>query len=279
MRKPVSSTCPAPPAMPDALSAAAPRGTAGQVERIIETSVRARLGRSLNIALESLLEVGQLIGLPNPTFIDDVLQQNHHEELHACLGVPGELLRWWRTEEISAKQRDVQRSRHEQMPFVSTLLDGIETELSPLDLRLRDTHRHYGIASNIIVPVHLPGGVTSLVGWTSTIAGSAKRVDAATHVALLAVAHAFIDALEMHKGCLPIASSRDRMSRRERECLHLIAAGCSMKEVAKQLSLSPFTVREYLGNASRRLGARNLPQLVSLAWQRGEIGGAPPVRG
>ncbi|MCY1560496.1 LuxR family transcriptional regulatory, chaperone HchA-associated [compost metagenome] len=117
------------------------------------------------------------------------------------------------------------------------------------------------------------------MGWTSTEAGAAWRVSEAAYGALLAVAYSFIDTLEAHKGSPYGAPARERLSNRERECLRHVAAGCSMKEVAKALALSPYTVREYLGNASRRLGARSLPQLVSLAWQRGEIDGDLPVGG
>lgn len=249
------------------------------IGRIIEVSARTRTCRSVEAALDGLLDVGRIIDLPTPTFIDNVADERHHEELQACLGLPGDMLRWWRAEAITAKQRDVQRTRQERMPFVSDLLDGVDAALSPLDRSLREVHRHYGVASNIIVPVHLPSGVTSLVGWTSTEAGAARRVSDAAHGALLAVAYTFIDSLELHKGSLPRAPRRERLSNRERECLRHVAAGCSMKEVAKALALSPYTVREYLDNASRRLGARSLPQLVSLAWQRGEIDGELPVAG
>ncbi|MCY1283902.1 LuxR family transcriptional regulatory, chaperone HchA-associated [compost metagenome] len=256
-----------------------PPASVEMIGRIIEASVQARTSRSLDVALDGLLDVGRIIGLPNPTFIDNVVHERHHEELHACLGLPREMLRWWRAETINAKQRDVLRTRQERMPFVSTLLDGTEADLSPLDRSLREVHRQYGIASNIIVPVHLPGGVTSLVGWTSTEAGAAWQVSEGTYGALLAVAYSFIDTLEAHKGSPCSAPARERLSNRERECLRHVAAGYSMKEVAKALALSPYTVREYLGNASRRLGARSLPQLVSLAWQRGEIDGDLPVGG
>ena len=110
-------------------------------------------------------------------------------------------------------------------------------------------------------------------------ASTAAGTNTAAALAGNGTAGTFIDSLELHKGSLPRAPRRERLSNRERECLRHVAAGCSMKEVAKALALSPYTVREYLDNASRRLGARSLPQLVSLAWQRGEIDGELPVAG
>ncbi|MGE8068677.1 helix-turn-helix transcriptional regulator, partial [Pseudomonas sp. NPDC089569] len=181
---------------------------------------------------------------------------------------------WWHEQRISVKQRDVQQARRERMPFVSSLLDGAQEQLSPLDLALREVHHAYGIVSNIVVPVHLPSGITSLVGWTSATAGAATRVEPEVFGALLAVAHTFVDTIERYKAGDNSSTPRSRLSNRERQCLQLIAAGYSMKEAARALTLSPFTVREYLGNAMRRLGAGNLPQLVSLAWQRAEI--SPP---
>lgn len=47
----------------------------------------------------------------------------------------------------------------------------------------------------------------------------------------------------------------ERLTERERQCLRLIGRAMSHKEVARELDLSDATVKEYLANARRKLGA------------------------
>jgi DNA-binding CsgD family transcriptional regulator len=61
------------------------------------------------------------------------------------------------------------------------------------------------------------------------------------------------------------------LSPREREVLSLVAAGADLQQVADELAISPATVRTHLGNAHRKLGARNRAHSVALAIQRGLI--------
>jgi DNA-binding CsgD family transcriptional regulator len=61
------------------------------------------------------------------------------------------------------------------------------------------------------------------------------------------------------------------LSPREREVLSLVAAGADLQQIAEELTISPATVRTQLGNAHRKLGARNPPHAVALAMQQGLI--------
>jgi DNA-binding CsgD family transcriptional regulator len=60
---------------------------------------------------------------------------------------------------------------------------------------------------------------------------------------------------------------------RECDCLGWIARGASSKETARQLSLSVYTVNEYVASAMRKLGAGSRAQAVAMALLRGAIGG------
>jgi DNA-binding NarL/FixJ family response regulator len=62
---------------------------------------------------------------------------------------------------------------------------------------------------------------------------------------------------------------------REREVVALVADGMSNTEIARQLSLSPLTVKTHANHAMTKLGARDRAQLVVLAYQ---IGLAPAPR-
>jgi two-component system response regulator DesR len=59
------------------------------------------------------------------------------------------------------------------------------------------------------------------------------------------------------------------LSDREREVLSLIAAGCTNREIAEQLFLSPHTVKEHTSSVYRKLGARNRAEAVQLAQRMG----------
>jgi DNA-binding NarL/FixJ family response regulator len=61
------------------------------------------------------------------------------------------------------------------------------------------------------------------------------------------------------------------LSPREGEILGLLSQGLSGEEAAKQLFLSPETVRTHVRNAMTKLGAATRAHAVALALQRGEI--------
>lgn len=62
------------------------------------------------------------------------------------------------------------------------------------------------------------------------------------------------------------------LSEREREVLHLIAAGLTNREIAEALFLSPHTVKEHTSALYRRLGARNRAEAVQRAQRVGLLG-------
>jgi|SRR5579863_1486295 len=66
----------------------------------------------------------------------------------------------------------------------------------------------------------------------------------------------------------PVASA---LSGRERQVIALVASGLSLREIAQQLTISEATVRTHLGNANRKLGARNRAHAVAVALTLGLI--------
>jgi DNA-binding CsgD family transcriptional regulator len=50
------------------------------------------------------------------------------------------------------------------------------------------------------------------------------------------------------------------LTRRQRECLQLVSAGFTSKEIARKLSISPSTVDNHLRDATLRLGKRSRVQ-------------------
>jgi DNA-binding NarL/FixJ family response regulator len=62
------------------------------------------------------------------------------------------------------------------------------------------------------------------------------------------------------------------LTEREREVLHLIAAGSTNREIAERLFLSPHTVKEHTSAVYRKLQARNRAEAVQLAQRIGLLG-------
>jgi two-component system response regulator DesR len=62
------------------------------------------------------------------------------------------------------------------------------------------------------------------------------------------------------------------LSGREREVLDLIAAGSTNKEIAEELYLSPYTIKEHTSALYRKLGARNRAEAVQRAQRIGLLG-------
>ena len=57
---------------------------------------------------------------------------------------------------------------------------------------------------------------------------------------------------------------REPLTRREREVLELIAAGCSNKEAGRELGISPRTIEDHRANIMKKLNARNATELVRM---------------
>ncbi|HEX9891844.1 MAG TPA: helix-turn-helix transcriptional regulator [Actinomycetota bacterium] len=61
----------------------------------------------------------------------------------------------------------------------------------------------------------------------------------------------------------------DVLTPRQHEVLALVAEGRTTGEIARQLDLSPHTVKNYLERIYERLGARDRTQAVAMALREG----------
>ena len=61
------------------------------------------------------------------------------------------------------------------------------------------------------------------------------------------------------------------LSPREKEILRLLSEGCSTKEIAEKLVISPSTVQSHRSNLMTKLGLSNRRELIQYARQRGLI--------
>lgn len=133
--------------------------------------------------------------------------------------------------------------------------------LVPLTQRHRDIldrSGRYGIGPGFTVPANVPGEPSG----SCSFAVRKGRELPARHLlcAELIGAHAFRVARRLHD--YPSLGAHPRLSRRELQCLHLLAAGKSDWEIARILGISRETARQYVKRARAAYDVVSRTQLV-----------------
>lgn len=124
----------------------------------------------------------------------------------------------------------------------------------------------FGIGYNgLTIPVRAPNGERSLFSVTSNLQGAQWRRQRLSSEAdlLLFSSHLhdrFFDISGFRKSASP-----PQLSRRELQCLELLAQGLLFKQISARLVISESAVRQYVRAAKRKLGARTLSQAMSTA--------------
>jgi len=83
-------------------------------------------------------------------------------------------------------------------------------------------------------------------------------------------------ALEQETGMQALRDCHASLSRREREVMALVVTGLMNKQVGGKLSISEITVKAHRGNVMRKMKARSLADLVTMA---AKLGAAPTPTG
>ena len=133
--------------------------------------------------------------------------------------------------------------------------------LVPLSSRHREIlrrSRRFGLGEGFTVPAHVPGepGGSCSFAVRRGLDLPAQRLLCAEVVG----AHAFRAARRLHN--YPAAGLHPHLSRRERECLHLLAAGKTDWEIARILGISPETAHQYVKRARAAYDVVSRTQLV-----------------
>lgn len=141
-------------------------------------------------------------------------------------------------------------------------------------LQARLSRATHGVRKSIIVPVHRPGGVVGAVVWaTSEAACDIEAVfDRFAEPAFVA-AHRLLTVTDPGSA-EPKAIGDVRLTRREIQCLKMIAAGKSDAEVGDILGLAAPTVRFHLKNAGAKLNRSGRLRIVQRATALGYVSAA-----
>jgi DNA-binding CsgD family transcriptional regulator len=118
--------------------------------------------------------------------------------------------------------------------------------------------RRHGIGAGFTVPANIPGEPAG----SCSFAVRCGRALPKRHLlcAELVGAHAFGVARRLHG--LPAPGGRPRLSRREQECLRLVAAGKSDWEIGRILGIAEATARQYVKRARAAYDVATRTQLV-----------------
>jgi DNA-binding CsgD family transcriptional regulator len=125
--------------------------------------------------------------------------------------------------------------------------------------RILERARTFGLGEGFTIPANVPGEPSGSCSF-ATRGGAPLRSDRLLYAELIG-AHAFRAARRIHH--YPAAGLHPRLSRRERECLHLVAAGKTDWEIATILGIGPETARQYVKRARAAYDVVSRAQLVA----------------
>jgi LuxR family quorum-sensing system transcriptional regulator CciR len=139
--------------------------------------------------------------------------------------------------------------------------------LGPRERAILERSREFGLGEGMTVPVNVPGEPAGSCSF-AVAPGQGVCRDQALSAELIGL-HAFGAARRL--AGLPRSGARPRLSRREIQCLRLVAGGKSDWETAMILGISVETARQYLKSARAAYDAVTRSQLVVLGLRDGWI--------
>lgn len=132
--------------------------------------------------------------------------------------------------------------------------------------RIMDEGAEFGLRDGYCIPIHRPRNLPAAV----SIAGDRLELSPAERGVLQLCSIQVFDKLEQLMRPSSVKAV-PRLSHREREAMHWIAAGKSIPAIAEIVGLSDHTVRGYVKTAMRKLNATTHAQAVAIAIRIGEL--------
>jgi LuxR family transcriptional regulator, quorum-sensing system regulator BjaR1 len=129
-----------------------------------------------------------------------------------------------------------------------------------------DESRNFGFSDGLAIPIYTPGGVPGCV----SIGGHNVDLSIRERACIELVSVHFYSRLEVISGPRKMQPVRE-LSRRETDVLQFAASGKTNWEIGTILTLSEYTVREYMTSAMRKLNCVNRAHTVATAIQKAFI--------
>jgi DNA-binding CsgD family transcriptional regulator len=230
-------------------------------------------------AAQQIAARGQAIGLPLIAACADISSAHPvtirgNTPVAALFQFADDAREYWLQADLALQNAIVAVIRCTAEPFYydhGTIQSWRPLRIAP-ELEHRARSAKLSICSSIVAPIHLPGALIGGVVWATDHAGVEVREIFEQHAAELHVmALRFISACNAWRYGEPKIRSY-RLTRREIQCLKLVAAGKTDEEVALILRVAIPTVRFHLKQAGDKLGKSGRVRIVHHAAALGFIG-------
>ncbi|MFB9263531.1 autoinducer binding domain-containing protein [Bradyrhizobium erythrophlei] len=246
------------------------------IRRIVEKVGQAN---DFQIAFQHLQEIARAIEMPFLTVVPDLSSvvrpiNNMSSALTFSKNRQDDFRRTYDKRQYRLKSPVYLACRYQPFPFVWRTRGewSIPIALDSGQRRILRFAEKYGMSGGICVPVHMPRGRIGSLGFLDFEHADLDRILAEYRMELTTVGLYIMDAyFRNYAGPAPLVSLR-HLTKREVDCLTLVARGMSDKEIAIELKIGPGTSRFHIDNASRKLQASNRIQAVARAAQLGLIG-------
>jgi DNA-binding CsgD family transcriptional regulator len=128
----------------------------------------------------------------------------------------------------------------------------------------------FGIAHGYTIPIHLPGSWLAYRGSCSVVP-DAVVLDMPSYYAVQIIAYYMYEVASRNADAMEARATSTELSKRERQCLELVAQGKSDWVIGKLLGISERTVHNHIERAKRRLGVTTRVQAIVLALATRQI--------
>jgi DNA-binding CsgD family transcriptional regulator len=256
----------------------------GQVEvrghlRVLGLAEDLAAFSDLDAALDQIKLIGEAIGIPLVTFLDDLSSPSCELRIagrtrRAPSRRFAEFRRVWEERQYRLSSPVYLACRTEHLPFIWRADGRGPATMGPGVARKRSLEfiKTYGVRGGLCVPVHAPRGRIGCLHFIDRNDVDLERC-LETHRSALMLAGIFLMNLCLDRSVAAnVARAINYLTRREIECVTLAGRGLTDKEIAKELHFGPGTARFHIDNAVKKLNAQTRVQAVAKAAQLGLIG-------
>ncbi len=258
-----------------------PADTAADMREALDHVLRnLRRATELNEAEEALDAVAAMLDLPWTFWVLDTSHPYEMPEIDRYArsrGWPDELMRLWWDRHAALKMPVYIRCRFSDLPFLLSLQEKrhrqpyhVSADQKQITALLRDM----GVATLLVVPIHLPKGRVAMILLAGgPKASSFKSLVQSIEGDLLVLGHRLMRIAGQTVGHSDNdQDERSHLTPREWDCARTLAQGYREAEIAELMGISKVTVRFHLDNVVDKFGCKTRAQAMALLGQLGLLG-------